>query len=285
MADLGEFLQWNVEGYLFKDLEAMQPISAPGTDGGGVGYPMLITTFAGIELLGGLVSGSEFNTNAGGVYFKKFWADYLYPGANAEEAGDALYQLARHGLAHGFVVKGSIAVGKDHPGWHLKRNADDVIYVDVAKLADDLIACYRTKVKPLSESSPSREKMTDWLTGMERAYAAKAESLGAARFFELAQIPPVPFTHSLGMTMQMTNPQQGATARRLGVRVDGRPVPVTMAPISSSGPLRPDIDPGGAWPSATLVRRVVTADKRHSMAVLEPQRTGKRRIKTRCGAL
>ena len=71
---IDDFLDRHVEGYLFKDLDAMSAISLkPGEAYGAVGYPMVSTALAGIELLGGLVSPQVFNANNGATYFRNFW--------------------------------------------------------------------------------------------------------------------------------------------------------------------------------------------------------------------
>jgi hypothetical protein len=205
MADHKAFLVRNVEGYLFDDLRAMQALVAPvGATGGGAGYPLLMSAFAGIELFGALVSTAAFHANSGKVYFRHFWSRYLYPSLNnASEIGQSLYQLVRHGVAHGFVVKGSIAVLKRTPAKHLKRDAQDLICIDAVQLADDLIECYFATLKPMATSTTgpvSEATIAARLSEMEQAYATQAAQLRASRYFGLAGGPPTaPVTQSLGV--------------------------------------------------------------------------------------
>ena len=95
MSDLEKFLKHNVEDYLLEDLETLKSASPPaGRHVGGVGYPLLITTFAGIELVGNLVSSAAFDPFKGAERFAEFWRGYLYP-EDPARAGVAaqLYKL------------------------------------------------------------------------------------------------------------------------------------------------------------------------------------------------
>jgi hypothetical protein len=53
---LGEFLERYVEGYLFADLQSMAAVKVPAGQYGALGYPMMMTALAGVELLGALTS-------------------------------------------------------------------------------------------------------------------------------------------------------------------------------------------------------------------------------------
>jgi hypothetical protein len=191
MADLNGFLQKNVEGYLFEDLRTMKAASpAPSKQEGAVGYPLLMSAFAGIELLGALLSPTEFDKDNGSHYFSSFWKDYLYSGDPCRAAaGNTLYKLARHGLAHVYVTKGDISVCKGDPTMHLVRALDGSICVDAAQLADDLEHCYNSKVKPLVTGSGAINgaSMSMRLGEMEAAYRAQAAQLLVA-----LQLPSAP---------------------------------------------------------------------------------------------
>jgi hypothetical protein len=142
MSNLETFLKHNIEDYLIHDLRKMQRIE--------VTYPLLMTTFAGIELLGAIFSKSTFDTNSGDRYFRSYWNQYLYPTlANKEAIGEQLYKLLRHGIAHAFLLKGSVFVGRSQPSDHLTRNADGVLYVDAVLMADHFVASYDANVKPI----------------------------------------------------------------------------------------------------------------------------------------
>ncbi len=191
MTDLNTFLQRNVEGYLFEDLQTMKAASpAPGKQAGAVGYPLLMSVFAGIELFGALVSATRFDKDKGAQYFGSFWRNYLYsPDSDRAAAGDTLYQLVRHGLAHVYVTKGDISVFKRVPAMHLVRAPDGSICVDAAQLADDLEHCYKSKVKPLVAGSGriSGASMKVRLEEMVDAYRAQA-----AQRLPGLQLPPAP---------------------------------------------------------------------------------------------
>lgn len=142
MSNLEDFLRHNVENYMIKDLREMQRIP--------VTYPLLMTTFAGIELLGALFSNSKFNTYSGEQYFCCYWNQYLYPTlANKESIGEQLYNLMRHGIAHAFLLKGPVVVGRSQPGSHLTVNADGILYVDAVLMADDFVKSYNENVRPI----------------------------------------------------------------------------------------------------------------------------------------
>lgn len=53
---LDELLAKNVDGYLLGDIESLVRVEAQGKDAGACGYPLLMTVFGGIELLGALSS-------------------------------------------------------------------------------------------------------------------------------------------------------------------------------------------------------------------------------------
>lgn len=152
----------------------------PGKEAGAVGYPLLMSAFAGIELLGALLSLSQFNKDEGAQYFVSFWRDYLYPNDSCRAAaGETLYKLVRHGLAHVYVTKGDIWVFKHAPAMHLVRQHDGAICVDAAQLAEDLEEAYESRVKPLIAAADgiSSASMTMRLGEMEVAYRAQAAPL------------------------------------------------------------------------------------------------------------
>src|SRR5437762_1578141 len=104
MSDLDVFIEHDIRGNLFRDLRAMQTIE--------VGFPLVMSACAGIEIFGGLLSLSTFRaTHLGVNYFLSYWKSYLYRNSiSAQTLGSTVYQLVRHGIAHGFVLKGPLSV-------------------------------------------------------------------------------------------------------------------------------------------------------------------------------
>ena len=181
MNDLEAFLDHNVEGYLFWDLRAMQRIIAlPGEPGGGLGYPLLMTAFSGIELLGALLSHRPFDRKAGPAYFEDYWRNFLYP-QSAEVAPEisVAYRLARNGIAHAFLLKGPLGVIKGQPQFHLAHSADGTFYIDASQLATDLIMSYNSSVQPCLTSPSARVNpalMGSRLKEMSATYDSQARA-------------------------------------------------------------------------------------------------------------
>jgi len=191
MSNVEAFLKHNIDDYMIHDLRAMQRIE--------VTFPLLMTTFAGIELLGALFSRSEFNRNSGGVYFRFYWNQYLYPTlANKESIGDQLYSLLRHGIAHAFLVKGPVNVGRSQPSNHLTIN-NGVLYVDAVLMADDFIKSYTELVKPILTDITSDVviEMSKRMDEIELAYAEQAaKKLQASHFPSGTVATTVSVSHS-----------------------------------------------------------------------------------------
>ena len=170
MTTLEAFLHHNIEGYLFHDLREMQRVP--------VGYPMLMTTFAGIELLGALLSASGFNTRSGPIYFSSYWETHLYPRLKDTKAiGNEIYQLVRHGIAHNFLLKGPMAVVRSEPTVHLTLDSDGNRLVDAVQLATDFMDSFTARVKPLVGSTAGEANgltMVARLQEMETASRAQA---------------------------------------------------------------------------------------------------------------
>jgi hypothetical protein len=163
MADLNAFLEHTVEGYLLGDLKALQKLGPLTGDLGACNYPLLATAFSGIELFGALLSKTDFERRAGGAYFEAYWRDHLYTSKPQSEVGKALYQLARHGLKHLFMMKGPISVGKN--GLHLQREANGTVVIDAVRFATDLERSYYKAVK-----QQAGKDMADRLDQIIKAY-------------------------------------------------------------------------------------------------------------------
>ena len=172
---LKDFLTQNVKGYLFDDIRSMcDPQPA-----GGCGYPLLMTVCSGIELLGMLSSylEQEFQTHRmSDKYFLDYWQKALYPGdRDRRNAGKAVYQLVRHGLAHSFVTKGNLTVVNRAGEPHFTRTPVEVI-INAYELATDFTGSYQSEFldKRLKANTPAIEKRLDEIW---TAYTKQADKL------------------------------------------------------------------------------------------------------------
>ena len=156
---LDEFLRRFIEGYLFADVESIQRDVHPPTADGHCGYPMLMSCLAGIEVLGVLAGATPYSTlvakqnktalKAADPYlqFCRYWEDYLYTATPQREAGMAIYQLLRHGVAHNFASKQPIQVTRREAGHHLRTDpGSGVTYIDADSLFGDLCQSYRNSI-------------------------------------------------------------------------------------------------------------------------------------------
>jgi hypothetical protein len=158
-------LETILEEWLIKDLIALK--------GTRVGYPILMTVFAGAELLGALLHEDVFNggeSGAGRRYFKHYWTQYLYERRNPNEA-EALYTIARNGVAHQFFVKGKVLIMKGDPVRHLTCLPSGALSIDTHALIDDFSAAYDRHVRPILSGATARVNRT-W---MERQSARMVE--------------------------------------------------------------------------------------------------------------
>jgi hypothetical protein len=189
-------LETVLETYLCDDLRALCATR--------VGYPILSTAFAGIELLGALLSPKAFSPFAGGDYFQAFWSTHLYPGTKAEDRAKAIYKLARHGVAHQFFLKGEISLMSGEYWQHLTYDGA-VLWIDTHALAADLIKSYHAAVKPLLANPTSRATLD--LRFHEIIAAGKADSskLGLSTCFPTTPPRPTPPSAAQGATGAVTS--------------------------------------------------------------------------------
>jgi hypothetical protein len=148
---IDHFLERFVEGYLFGDLRSMADIKLrDGEEYGAVGYPMVMTALAGVELFGALTSAEPYTRWKGhDRRFRAFWRDYLYPNLPPKTA-DVVYALVRNGLAHIHLAKPLVMVTKHRDPRHLigRVAEDQKLTIDALTLADDLHRAYQRRVKP-----------------------------------------------------------------------------------------------------------------------------------------
>jgi hypothetical protein len=174
MQDLERIL----EEYLVKDLQALR--------GSRVGYPTLMTVFAGVELLGSLLRDGDHGTRDDD--FQHYWTDYLYPDRpRSSEEAEIIYSFVRHGIMHHFFPKGMVGVTGSDPGAHMTCHSDGVLILDVKVLVDDFVRAYDQRVKPLlsvSSGKPSRASMQKRLDDIRNA--------GAQKFPEIYRVFPIP---------------------------------------------------------------------------------------------
>jgi hypothetical protein len=138
--ELPAFLEQVVEGYLLADLDSLQR-AEPRADGhGACVYPMVMTTCAGIELLGKLSTGGD---RAKG--FTHYWSTYLYNN-RSEHEGTVIYQAVRHGLAHLFLAKSNVQIRKSD-GQHLAFNEDGRLCLNATQLATDFARSYWNRAR------------------------------------------------------------------------------------------------------------------------------------------
>ena len=151
--DLDYFLSEYVKGYLFDDLASMAEISPqPGMTTGAVGYPMVMTTLAGIELLGWLTNTEAFTPHSkGSVGFRWYWNQFLTPiDSRYEGLAELIYQLVRNGIGHVYIAKPGIFITKGNAETHLIVDKDKrTLVLDCLELHNHFVESYRRFVEPI----------------------------------------------------------------------------------------------------------------------------------------
>jgi len=175
--------------YLVKDLLALKETR--------VAFPTLMTVFAGVELLGALVTPGSFGTDERG--FRHYWTDYLYPASvrpRTVDEAEIIYEFARHGVMHHFFPRGMIGVTGSDPGAHLTCRSDGVLTIDVRVLVDDFVRVYEQRIDPIlatpigSLSRSSMQKRLDDIRDVGK--------LKMARLYKVFQVPPSQLPNSSG---------------------------------------------------------------------------------------
>ena len=184
-----QFLNKHVEGYLFKDLRTMNKIKLHRRRKmGGVGYPMVATILAGMELLGGLLQSSRFNMSAaaGYSYFDNYWNNFFSRNEpKYSRFGNIFRQLIRNGIAHTFLTKTGIWITKDDAVNHLKmftESRNNYMIVDVQELFQDFVNSYERFVRPIVytagfSSGISKSEMQLRLNEMISDYESQSNSM------------------------------------------------------------------------------------------------------------
>jgi hypothetical protein len=150
-----EFLTRHVDRFLLDDLETMAGLPAdigPGT----LGVPMVLTVFAGCELLGGILSAGTKRTA-----FVTYWVERLYPGADRAGA-EALYRLVHDGVGHAFIATPGLRVTRTRDERHLTRDGDAFV-IDALTLHDDFRASYALVRREMVErGQPALFELIAW---------------------------------------------------------------------------------------------------------------------------
>ena len=184
---IDDFLAKFVKGYLLHDLESMAQISLPpGQNDGVVGYPMIATVLAGMELLGWILSpGNIVFDPAGGSngYFLNFWNNYFtkqYP--QYSNLGRLFRKLMRNGIAHNFVAKSGIIVQKGSGQIVSIDSARQEIYIDCIVFYKEFEDTYHKLVEPIvnnlaSSSLTTKKDMQQRLDDLSLNYSSEAQRL------------------------------------------------------------------------------------------------------------
>ena len=202
--EIAAFLERYVEGYLFEDLHSMAAIKLPeGKDYGAVGYPMVMSAFSGIELLGALTCASGRRRKADA--FCAFWSEFLYPNDPDRAAiGGAVYALVRHGLAHSAMAKPMVMDSKGHDGRHLRRPPPNIaLWLDALTLAEELETAYFARLKPRA-ALDLRDVMNDRLAELRDDYRRELEKFAGV----LGRLP-VPGVQISASASAVTSPSAG----------------------------------------------------------------------------
>jgi hypothetical protein len=159
-----EFFTQFVDGYLLNDLKSMADVTVPaGQTSGGVGYPIVTTTLAGMELLGELLmpNTDAFDGNKGNDYFLNYWDNYFAVQNSAYTGLGRLFrQLMRNGIAHTFVAKPGVMVEK---GTNRQMSIDRTrqeIYIDCNVFYKEFEDSYLKLVRPILDGSASARATT-----------------------------------------------------------------------------------------------------------------------------
>jgi hypothetical protein len=162
-----------LDEYLLPDLETMAGIR---TDRGGLGYPMLFTILAGIEVVGVLLSGSE-DASAHAAFWKELSKDH----EKYEAAGEVFRRAIRNSTAHSFLVHTRIRVSKTGTG--NLTVTDGNINVDLLELLDDFHHTYKRLMSEIDSGTldvtKGSKRIVKRLTQKDSAITALAANLPA----------------------------------------------------------------------------------------------------------
>ena len=152
--NLDHLLHNYIDAYLMADLASMASVPVPTSGRGGMGFPLVQTVMAGIELLGRLELGQ------GGEGFRHYWGQHLIavaPAYGAAGLDELFHKLVRHGIAHTTLAKGGdVVIVKHQPNLHL-RAWEGTLYVDCARLSEDFRESYVQSFLPGLDNTSARQ--------------------------------------------------------------------------------------------------------------------------------
>ena len=136
-----------LDDYLMGDLRTMLDVKEPT----GLGYPMLQTILAGMELVGGLLSGKKM-----GAARDAFLRELERDNPRYNEAVRNAFGVMRNTTAHTFLVHTDVWVRKDGR-CHLTKHGDHGLTVDLKTLLDDFEGTYRRLMDEMADGTRSAQ--------------------------------------------------------------------------------------------------------------------------------
>ncbi len=187
---LGHLLHEYVDTYLMPDLATMADVQVPQSGVGGIGFPLVQTVMAGIELLGRLELGKGKDKG-----FRYYWREHLVSVAAAYGTpglDDLFYQLFRHGIAHTTFAKGGdVVIVKHQPDLHL-RAWDGKLYVDCARLSDDFRQSYEESFRRRLGDASVRQTAEANADRFINEFVRDAARYGAPTILKMPHMPGPP---------------------------------------------------------------------------------------------
>ena len=169
-----------LDKYLITDLEVMVR-EIPPRDAGGLGYPIMHSILAGMELLGFVLSGDKYNQNKkkDEKRFFYFWVEF-FEKFNPKYKGlkKVFRYCVRNGTAHLFVAKFGISLSKENKD-HLKITKDNnlnMLNIDVVSFFEDFAETYsKVKEELLQKRNP------DLINNFKKGYNNLIKDLQVSR--------------------------------------------------------------------------------------------------------
>jgi hypothetical protein len=239
----------------------METITVPaGQTSGGVGYPMVSTTLAGMELLGELLMPNidAFDPHKGNDYFLNYWDNYFTIQNSAYRGLGRLFrQLMRNGISHTFVAKPGIMVEK---GTYRQMSIDitrQEVYIDCIVFFREFEDSYRKLVRPILDSTAASPKTTKQniqtrLDDLATIYSNDSTKLFASltalhtstiNTSNRTQVPVSPFFARVGVRMSgasgMRQQQTISTSPSPMIAHGTATIPSTTAPLPTPSGILP----------------------------------------------